>query len=58
MSKTCVVMVDVLEEEVENTVVDIENQLSKNGKVELVLSDSGTKLSVDKNFILSYYSAD
>lgn len=58
MSKSCVVMVDGLEEEVENTVVDIENQLSKNGKVSLVLSNSQTNLSVDKNFILSYYSTD
>lgn len=58
MSKSCVVMVDGLEEEVENTVVDIENQLSKSGKVTLILSDSKTELSVGKNFIISYYPTD
>lgn len=57
-SKSRVVMVDGLEEICDNTVVDIENQLSKNGCVELILSDSKTRLSVAKNFILSYYTVD
>ena len=44
---------NLVKEICDNTVVDIENQLSKNGCVELILSDSKTRLSVAKNLLIS-----
>ena len=55
---TCIVMVDGLEELVENSVEDIEKQLSENGVAKLNLSNSDAELSVAKNFIISYYPTD
>lgn len=57
MSKSCVIL-HGSEELCENTVEDIEKELSENGKVTLILSGSGTKLPVAKDFIATYYPTD
>lgn len=57
-SNSCVRLADGQELYCENTVEDIEEQLSLTGIVVLDLSDHNTELSVAEGFIVSYYASD
>lgn len=57
-SNSCVRLADGQELYCENTVEDIEEQLSLTGIVVLDLSDHKTELSVAEGFIVSYYASD
>lgn len=57
-SNSYVILADGQEFYCENTVEDIEKQLSENGKVVLDISDQNTELSVDKDLIVSYSYSD
>lgn len=57
-SNSCVRLNDGQELYCENTVEDIEVQLSLTGTVTLDLSDYNTELSVAESFIAGYYASD
>lgn len=57
-SNSCVRLADGRELYCENTIEDIEKQLSLNGSVVLDLSDYNTELSVAENFIVDYSASD
>lgn len=57
-SNSLVILADGQKLFCENTVEDIKEQLSKNGKVALDLSDHNTELSVNEDFIVSYSYSD
>lgn len=57
-SNSCVRLADGQELYCENTIEDIENQLSLTGVAVLDLSDTHTELSVAEDFIVSYYASD
>lgn len=57
-SNSCVRLADGQELYCENTIEDIEKQLSLTGVAVLDLSDHNTELSVAQDFIVGYYASD